>query len=336
MKENITVDMKQKENESSKKTKEENLNDENENDNFSFDGHQAQMNTRSSSKSLSNDSDCFDDLRKTYTQSSHQNLNILLSCQRKHSSPESLTPEEAEENFELNFIGDEEQIRFSYYKGLVYKGIWTSTQETKKLNALIIFDWDDTLFCTTILSRFGYFDNDLKVKPINMTKIRKMEALVKNLLEKTLDKGDTYIITNAEPGWVEYCCERFFPDVNALLPKIKIISARGLYEKQFPKNGKKWKIEAFKNIVKDYSNSINLPTNIICLGDSLYDLKAGRILAKNFPNSFIKTIKFREYPSIDELIIQLKLVNDKFSFIYKECKNWTIKVEKKLKTNENI
>ena len=46
---------------------------------------------------------------------------------------------------------------------------------------------------------------------------------------------------------------------------------------------------------------------------------------------FIKAIKFKELPKIDELISQLNLILDKFNFIYSACKNWTITIDKKKK-----
>jgi hypothetical protein len=60
-----------------------------------------------------------------------------------------------------------------------------------------------------------------------------------------------------------------------ILEKIKIISARGEYEKIFPGNSRQWKIEAFLNL-QQYVN-VTLVTNIICIRDSLFEMEAGRI-----------------------------------------------------------
>ncbi len=143
------------------------------------------------------------------------------------------------------------------------------------------------------------------------------------------EKGDTYIITNSEPGWVEYSCKRFFPNVCDLLKRIKIISARGLYERRFPNNFKTWKNMAFNDIIKNYD--LTLPSNIICMGDSTYEIEAAHGLSNKFQEGFIKAIKFKELPKIDELISQLNLILDKFNFIYSACKNWTITIDKKKK-----
>ncbi len=89
-----------------------------------------------------------------------------------------------------------------------------------------------------------------------------------------------------------------------------------------------WKINAFNDIVSlfDYT----LLSNIICIGDSFLEIEAGKNLSNKFTNAFIKTIKFKENPSIDELIMEIKLVNDNFSFIYSAVKNWTINVKRKI------
>ena len=257
-----------------------------------------------------------------------ENLDLFQS-QRKFSAPVSYS-----ENFYLNFKKIENDTRGSYFNKLINKGLLSSSEEEKKFkfNNIFIFDWDDTLLCTTVLSPGGYFDDNMIVLPSKMEKIKKLEILVKRLLSLTTEKGDTYIITNSEPGWVEYSCKRFFPNTFYLLNKIKIISARGLYEKRYPKSFKTWKSMTFNDIIKNYDK--NLPTNIMCLGDSPYEIEAAHGLAANFPNGYVKAIKFREYPKIDELISQLNLVLDKFNYIYSACKNWTVTVDKKKKKGE--
>jgi hypothetical protein len=182
-----------------------------------------------------------------------------IQNQRKFSAPVTYS-----ENFILNFIKIGKDSRGSYYNKLISKGLLESSEEEKKFkfNNIFIFDWDDTLLCTTVLSPLGYFDDDMVVLPSRMEKIKKLEISVKKLLTLTIEKGDTYIITNSEPGWVEYSCKRFFPNTFHLLDKIQIISARGLYEKEYPKKLKLWKNLAFNDIIKKYDK--NLPTNIVC------------------------------------------------------------------------
>ena len=236
-------------------------------------------------------------------------------------------------NFFFNFNKIGKETRGSYYNKLINKGLLTSSVVGKKFkfNNIFIFDWDDTLFCTTYLYPCGYLDNNILSLLTNKEKIQNLEALVKQLLTLAVEKSDTYIITNSEPGWVEYSCKRFFPNTFSLLNKIKIISARGLYENKYPNDFFTWKNKAFNDIIQNYEKK--LPTNIICLGDSKYEIKAANDISAKFPNGYLKTIKFRENPKINQLINQLNLVLNKFDYIYSACKNWTITIEKKKQNN---
>ena len=208
---------------------------------------------------------------------------------------------------------------------------WKIDKEKKLFNSIIIFDWDDTLLCTTLLSQYGYF-SEMNKYPINdLIQISLLEAFVMELLEKSMDKGDTFIITNSEKGWVEYSCKKFFPNLFPLLSKIQVISSREKYEKMHPYNFLMWKMEAFKYFINEYNYDIHLPTNIICIGDSIGDIEAGRSLEDRFKIYFIKTIKFVKFPDIEELKEQLGLVIDKFDHLVSSCKNWNINVEKKIK-----
>ena len=244
---------------------------------------------------------------------------------RKHSVPLET------EKFFVNFSKMHDDLRGAYFNKLLLKGLLNFDQKESnfKKNTIFILDWDDTLLCTTVISPYGYFDDNLNLLPSKLKKIKHLETLVNKLLIKTIEKGDTYIITNSEPGWVEYSCKRFFPNVYNLFKKIKIISARGLYEKKYPNNFKTWKNMAFNEIIKKYD--LSLPSNIICMGDSSYEMEAAHGLAHKFPEGFIKAVKFKELPKIDELISQLNLILDKFDFIYSACKNWTITIDKKRK-----
>jgi len=232
-------------------------------------------------------------------------------------------------DYELNFYRNGNEIRQSYLAKLLSSGVWTPNMKPKQHNSIIIFDWDDTLLPTTFLTPGGIFDEDMDLPEIDCEKLLKLEELTSKILTEAVEKGNVYIITNAGKGWVEYSAKRFYPSILPILSKIKIISARGKYEKVFPGNSRQWKIEAFLNL----QNSVNmkLVTNIICIGDSLFEMEAGRILASRFTEAFVKTIKFREAPKLDELIKQLKLVCLQFSSIYSSIKNLTIRVEKKRK-----
>ena len=259
-------------------------------------------------------------LSKENIENNNNNINL-----NERLSTQSMTAYD----YELNFYRNGNDIRQSYFTKLVSTHVWTPIMKPKQHNSIIIFDWDDTLLPTSFLTPGGIFDENIKLPPSESEKISKIEQTVLKLLTEAVEKGNVYIITNAGNGWVEYSANRFYPSILPVLEKIKIISARGLYEKIFPGNSRQWKIEAFLNLQKHLN--IKLVTNIICIGDSLFEMEAGRILASKFTEAFIKTIKFREAPKLDELLKQLKLVCVQFGSIYSSIKNLTIRVERKKK-----
>lgn len=232
-------------------------------------------------------------------------------------------------DYELNFYRNGEEIRHSYIAKLITKKVWTPSQKEKTHNSLIIFDWDDTLLCTSFLTPKGVYDENLILTEKDKEKIAKLEFSVLRLLTIAVEKGDVYIITNAGIGWVEFSAEKYYPSILPLLQKIKIISARGEYEAKFPNDSRRWKVEAFLDMQKNFNSE--LVTNILCLGDSFIEIEAGHFLAAKFTQAFIKTVKFRESPKPDELNKQLTLVADQFVGIYSAIKNLTIRVEKKKK-----
>ena len=229
--------------------------------------------------------------------------------------------------YELNFCRNGEQVRRTYIAKLITKKVWVPSQKEKTHNSLIIFDWDDTLLCTSFLAPNGVFNENLELTASDREKVKKLEFASLNLLKKAIAKGDVYIITNAGPGWVEYSAEKFYPSLKTVLKQITIISARGENEAESPGDPRKWKKRTFLNLHKKMNTK--LVTNIICIGDSSFEMEAGKVLAKKFQQAFVKTVKFRENPKPEELHSQLVLVANQFNSIYAAVKSLTIRVEKK-------
>jgi hypothetical protein len=265
-----------------------------------------------------------DKLRKTYTAGFRESPLITedeLELKLRQSSEYELTFKSADD------------IRKSYMVKLISKNIWQPTQEEKKHNSIIIFDWDDTLLPTSFLTPNGLFTEETMIDDRDLDKIRSLETNVYRILDQAIKKGDTFIITNAAPGWVEYSTRKFYPMVYKLLKHINIVSARGEFEKIHPGDSRQWKIQAFLDMLKNMD--INLITNLICLGDSIIEMEAAHILASRFTHAYIKTVKFRESPKPEELLKQLGLVIDQFDRIYSAIKNLTIKVDKKPRKKDN-
>ena len=259
----------------------------------------------------------------------NNNNNNIIEDNKNNNEITKRAPSISTFDYELNIFRDSGAVRESYISKLITKNIWNPGMKPKCHNSLIIFDWDDTLLPTSFLTPNGSFTEDIHLSQSDTDKINEIEKNVNIILKESIEKGNVYIITNAGVNWVQFSASIFYPSVSDLLKKIKIISARGEYEKAYPGNLRQWKIQAFLNLLNNFDNK--LVTNIICIGDSLFEMEAGRILASKFKEAFVKTIKFREAPKLDELLKQLKLVAQQFGQIYSTIKNLTIRIEKKKK-----
>ena len=261
---------------------------------------------------------------RTYTTRSRKNTDIIDTLEEPSEVRNSsgLSPLN-QDDYELDFYRNGEEIRKSYIAKLITTKIWTPSIKEKSHNSLIIFDWDDTLLPTSFLSPKGIYDDTVKLSQRDKDKLSKLETHVLKILQLAIEKGNVYIITNAGPGWVEFSAEKYYPSVVELLKKITIISARGEYESKYPNDSRMWKIQAFLNIQKDFNS--DLVTNIICLGDSFIEMEAGHSLAGKFQQDFIKTVKFRESPKPEELNKQLTLICQQFNGIYTAIKEFNNK-----------
>lgn len=219
------------------------------------------------------------------------------------------------------------KLRNSYYTKLVLSSILSFKIEPKVTN-IFIFDWDDTLMCTSYVAPTGVLNLD-EMKPNDRTTMKNLDQLVSNLLNKALDKGLVFIITNAAYGWIEYSAKKLYPISYEVLKKVKIVSARGMCEKKYPGDYRQWKTKAFIETMKKSNINFLKTANIISFGDSIIELEALHKLKEIFADGYIKTIKFKENPQPLELIKELKIILLQFDVILSNVRNLSIKVAKK-------
>ena len=222
------------------------------------------------------------------------------------------------------------KIRDSYYNKLISKYIWNPFNKEKIFNNLFFFDWDDTLLCTSYLQPTGALV-DMEINKRDKEIISNLDSLVSKLLIKTMKLGIVFVVTNGSPGWVELSSTKFYPKTSKILQKIKVISARGLCEKKYPGDIRQWKNMAFKSALDSIHDiNRNIPTNIICFGDSIIEMEASYNLKEYFSNAYLKTIKFKESPTHTELEKELKIISTQLdSIMANSDKNLSIKVTRK-------
>lgn len=173
-----------------------------------------------------------------------------------------------------------DNMRRHFLSRLTYSKVWLMPQDKlKRYETVIIFDWDDTLLCTSFINPTGTFNPNQKIQQQTLQQIKILEYSARKILELSVANGKTYIITNAGEGWVQYSAEKFMPSLVPLLKKINIISARAKYE-HLTSDYTKWKLHAFLEAQKDLEKAEI--KNIIALGDNQLEIDAAHHLAQMF------------------------------------------------------
>ena len=220
--------------------------------------------------------------------------------------------------------------RTEYFKSIQIDSETSSTSWDNILisKILIIFDFDDTLFCTKYFDTFSIpykdiFNNTISLEEINpglVIELKQLENTILELFNNLQKKYDIIIISNAEIKWINNCMIYFFEQLNEYINdnKIKIYSAKNIFSKLI-KDKSKWKIKCFKKAIKElYKNDINIDLNVISIGDGIEEKEAVFNLTKN--TEFNKKIKPKyinmiSFPSASSIILQLKYLNDNINDI---------------------
>lgn len=214
--------------------------------------------------------------------------------------------------------------------------------------AVIIYDWDDTLcpshWIQSQRPRMSFLkpapDEEWAQKPL-----RELEAQVTKLLTMSLELGRVVIVTNALEPWVETSCVNFLPGLLPVLEKIEVVYARSIYAKfgvdkptepsghltdepstpanllspapalfDDPLAPQRWKEKAFQlTLHKLYSEYERQSwKNIVCIGDSPIEHQAVRMVISQRPlkkrRCYTKTTKLLHEPTIEELISQIRII----------------------------
>jgi len=226
--------------------------------------------------------------------------------------------------FDVDKLTGQDDFRINFLRKLAYSKVWVpQVQRPPKHQTVIVFDWDDTLLCTSYLESQ---EDDMLPSYVEQ-QMRSIQQAAGRLIERALQSGQTFIITNAMNGWVEYSAARWAPEFLPVLQKVKVISARSKYEPKFPGQVGKWKTEAFLELQRKLNSQII--TSLISIGDSNFEMDAVHFMAKKFDQALVKTVKLKDHPSPKELHKQLELVFQRFEGITQSARNLNIKLEQK-------
>merc|ERR1740123_1138707 len=148
---------------------------------------------------------------------------FLTPTNSEQSEDEDSTTVSVPSEFALNWIDLQAQdsFRVNYLRKLSYSKVWVPhAQRPPTHQTVIIFDWDDTLLCTSFL----HMRQDAQLPPVVNRHLRDI-AKAGKLLELAMRLGHTLIITNAMNGWVEYSSAKWMPELLTFLKKVRVISA---------------------------------------------------------------------------------------------------------------
>eukprot|EP00419_Tripos_fusus_P001645 CAMPEP_0172685938 /NCGR_PEP_ID=MMETSP1074-20121228/20585_1 /TAXON_ID=2916 /ORGANISM="Ceratium fusus, Strain PA161109" /LENGTH=343 /DNA_ID=CAMNT_0013505169 /DNA_START=78 /DNA_END=1109 /DNA_ORIENTATION=- len=194
-------------------------------------------------------------------------------------------------------------FRANFLNKLSYSGVWLpAARRPLRSQAILIFDWDDTLVCTSFLEQY----EGVPLPQAVMRRMSRVAGAVKKVLEMACRLGQVFIITNAKEGWVEHSAALWIPEVIPLLKQITVISARSTYEACFPTEITQWKRQAF--LALQCQMDQHALTNLIAVGDSVFEMDAAQAMGDRFARAVVKTVKLRPRPSPQELLAELGLV----------------------------
>jgi hypothetical protein len=179
--------------------------------------------------------------------------------------------------------------------------VLVSSTRSLPSDTVIIFDWDDTLLCSSAIN----------VQEWTLEQLEELETTVEALLVKAMSLGETLIVTNGNQNWVEESTKLFLPGLQRTLQHLQITSARACYEDQYPLQPIAWKRSAFEEILtRRVARGGGRGVNLIVLGDSRAEIIAAEHVARLLGGASItKTVKFKESPTVNELLGQLRRVS---------------------------
>ena len=183
----------------------------------------------------------------------------------------------------------------------------TSGESSLFSKTLIIFDFDDTLFCTKYFDTFTLSYQDIfsckvsleEINPCLLRELKELESTIIELFMNLQQNYDIIIISNANMKWINNCLTHIY-------------SAKNMFNK-IVKNKNDWKIKCFKKVINDiYKDHLKYSDlTVISIGDNNEEKKAVFNLAKNnkFQKIKAKFIRMISYPSAATIILELKYLN---------------------------
>eukprot|EP00928_Gymnodinium_smaydae_P027244 TRINITY_DN21125_c0_g1_i1.p1 TRINITY_DN21125_c0_g1~~TRINITY_DN21125_c0_g1_i1.p1 ORF type:complete len:397 (+),score=79.87 TRINITY_DN21125_c0_g1_i1:48-1193(+) len=199
-----------------------------------------------------------------------------------------------------------DELRIKLLRKLSYQNVWVPrARRPPASKTLIVFDWDDTLLCTSFVTSMRWWCPEGAL-------LAQIAAAGRHVLELAKTLGEVVIITNADPGWVEQSALDFLPSILPVLANVPVISARGCQEAAVSHEElTDWKARAFLKL-RDSHLLDESVLNLVSIGDADYEMiaaqKLGRACAAT--GAVVKTVKFKLRPSPKTLLRELRQLRE--------------------------
>jgi len=182
---------------------------------------------------------------------------------------------------------------------------------------LIMIDFDDTISCSSWLTKIIIANNIsdeesfIALKEDIKGKIASLESKVLSLLDLSKQKGKTIIVSNAEYDWISYVMSNFSPVLQDFICRheIEIVSARDLFQSEYPNDPIKWKVECFRQQIGMYMKDDKFPSDlmVVSIGDGLFERIACKTICDEFKVNSC-SLKLFELPNPTVLSNEIDLI----------------------------
>mmetsp|Transcript_14536 Transcript_14536/g.38731 ORF Transcript_14536/g.38731 Transcript_14536/m.38731 type:complete len:351 (+) Transcript_14536:81-1133(+) len=201
-----------------------------------------------------------------------------------------------------------------------------------KEQTLFVFDWDDTILPSSWVQRQGLrLDDGASVNQWQRERLSEVAVLAAETLRLAKKHGTVVVVTNAERGWIELSCQRFLPELLPCLESVKILSARSEYERPDLPSPFEWKLRAFAAELGRFFNPVRpacpARKNVISIGDSAHEREAVLRVTACMRNCRVKSLKFVERPSIDQICRQQEFLATCFTRLVHHDGNLDLSVD---------
>ena len=186
---------------------------------------------------------------------------------------------------------------------------------------LFLLDWDDTLMCTSFITK-----KKLSLTETESKIVERLGVLVSAFLAKCKKLGTVIIITNSKESWVKKTAFDYMKISEQILKDIYIISNRDIFANQ-DVSKKDWKKIVFVELLEKYGKKIK---NLICASDFPEDIEIFKDISKQHAkkNINICTVKFKYNPSIIVMIKEIQTMTKNINELIYSNQNYSLYEEK--------